>query len=409
VYLTLEDDNGLIPVSPEDADPDSQYLHQLLIGSTGTIVRIKHGPLVSSYSELGHVRLAALREALSFDRCCKRSPEHLCIDRNAGPINEDVLDLDDVHLEVTESQVGAVVVHRHATHPGISEDEYAQSLQNVMQRYDCQVSGVRFLTADGGSFDDVGFDYSDAGLDPELEARANAEQAEMIREMVHDVEVTLTAEDDDLAFKLIDAGRALAAYLKAQQGGTLNAKTIVDLLRGGHTKLLLGQKESEYLDVKSQQYNVAVKGQPGEQQKIELAQDVARFANGDQDAVLVLGYEEGKAGQDSVIARIKEIDLNGFDPARYVNILDAKIVPAVSGLMVNTVETSPGKGLIYIYVPAQPPEMQPYLVHGVMAEGKLEGAFFSIVQRRGEGSITISASQIHGYLVAGKAFLRGSQ
>lgn len=408
VYLSLEEEDGSDAVAPEDADADVQYSHQLFIGSTGTIVRIKHGPLVSPYSEIGQVVIATLRKALSFNRCCQRSPERICIDRNVGPVNEDLMDLDDVHLEVTDSQVAAIVRHRQATQPELTEDEYSLSLQKVMQRYNCRVAGVRYLTTDGTPFDEVGFNYSDAGLDPQAEARANAEQAEIIRNMAHDVEVTLTADDDDLIFELIDAGRALAAYLDAQQGGTLSAKTIIDLLRGGHTKLLLGQKESEYLDVKSQQYNVAVKGQPGEQQKIELAQDVARFANGDQDAVLVLGYEEGKSGQDSVITRIKEIDLNGFDPSRYVNILDAKIVPAVSGLTVDTVETSPGKGLIYIYVPAQPPEMQPYLVHGVMAEGKLEGAFFSIVQRRGEGSITITASQIHGYLVAGKAFLRGN-
>lgn len=276
-----------------------------------------------------------------------------------------------------------------------------------MERYGCSVVGVRYLTADGATFDGLGFDYSGLGLDPEVEARAAAENAEIIRNMVHDVEVRLRTEDDDGATKLIDAGRALVAYFEAHRGESLTAGTIVDLLRGGHTKLLLGHKESGFLDVKSQQYNVGVPGQPGEQQKIELAQDVARFANGGQDAVLVLGYEEGKSGQDSVIKSIKEIKLKDFDPATYINILDARIVPAVTGLTVDSVETSPGKGIIYIYVPAQPAEMQPYLVHGVVAEGKVEGAFFSIVQRRGEGSINITASQIHGYLVAGKAFLKG--
>jgi hypothetical protein len=53
--------------------------------------------------------------------------------------------------------------------------------------------------------------------------------------------------------------------------------------------------------------------------------------------------------------------------------------------------------------------MQPYLVHGAIAEGKVEGAFFSIVRRRGEASITTSAQQIHAYIVAGKRFLRGEE
>lgn len=407
VYLTLEDETGTLAISPEDADPDRTYSHDLFIGTEGSIERIKHGPLVIAYNDLARVTLPSLRDALKVNRCCQRSPEIVCVDKGDGPINHNLLNLDDVHLEVDDSQVVAIVTHSHATQPQMSEAEYAESLRVVMERYGCSVAGVRYLTADGATFDGLGFDYSGLGLDPEVEAKAAAENAEIIRNMVHVVEVSLNTDDDDGATKLIDAGRALAAYLEAHKGGSLTAGTIVDLLRGGHVKLLLGHKESAFLDVKSQQYNVGVPGKPGEQQKIELAQDVARFANGDQDAVLVLGYEEGKSGQDSVIQNIKEIKLKDFDPATYVNILDARIVPAVTGLTVDSVETSPGKGIIYIFVPAQPAEMQPYLVHGVVAEGKVEGAFFSIVQRRGEGSITITASQIHGYLVAGKAFLRG--
>ena len=407
IYLTLEDETGTFTVAPEDADPDEEYSHNLYIGKKGSIERIDNGPLVIAYGDLGGVGLSSLRDALKVGRCCQRSPEIVCVDKGDGPINHDLLDLDDVHLEVDDSRVAAIVMHRHATQPDLSETEYAESLRIVVERYGCSVAGVRYVTADGSTFDALGFDFSGLGLDPEVEAREAAENAAIIRNMVHNVEVTLMTDVDYGATVLVDAGRALTAYLEAQKGGSLTAGTIVDLLRAGHTKLLLGHKESAFLDVKSQQYNVGVSGHTGDQQKIELAQDVARFANGDQDAVLVLGYEEGKSGQDSVIKNIKEIKLKNFEPATYVNILDARIVPAVTGLTVDSVETSPGKGIIYIFVPAQPTEMQPYLVHGVVAEGKVEGAFFSIVQRRGEGSINITASQIHGYLVAGKAFLKG--
>jgi hypothetical protein len=66
------------------------------------------------------------------------------------------------------------------------------------------------------------------------------------------------------------------------------------------------------------------------------------------------------------------------------------------------------QGVLMISVPPQPREMQPYLVHGAVVGDKIEGAFFSIVRRRGEASITTSAAQIHAYIVAGKAFLQGS-
>lgn len=65
------------------------------------------------------------------------------------------------------------------------------------------------------------------------------------------------------------------------------------------------------------------------------------------------------------------------------------------------------QGLLLISVPPQPSEIQPYLVHGAVVGDKNEGAFFSIVRRRGEASIPTTAAQIHAYIVAGKAFLRG--
>lgn len=406
IYLQTRDKEDVaVAVDPEDADPAVTYAHDLLIGGGATIEWMHNGPLVGRYVDLAPIKLSKLRSALKFKRCCNDASVY--IERGAGQINEDMLDLDDLHLELREEQLVAVIRTNHENQPEMTEKEYESSLQQIMAHYGCDVFSVRYLSADLAPISTLKFDYSDLGLDPDVAAKAAAEEDERIRNTVHVVEVLLTASDEDPCDKLIDAGRALTAYLNALKGDTLTARTIVDLLRGGHTKLLLGHKESAFLDVKSQQYNVGLNGDAGNRQKIELAQDVARFANGDQDAVLVLGYTEAKVGQDSVIKAVKEIDLEGFDPDTYLKILDAKVVPAVTGLRVESVETEPGKGIIFIYVPAQAPEMQPYLVHGVVAEGKVEGAFFSIVQRRGEGSIAISASQIHGYLVAGKAFLRG--
>jgi hypothetical protein len=45
-------------------------------------------------------------------------------------------------------------------------------------------------------------------------------------------------------------------------------------------------------------------------------------------------------------------------------------------------------------------------VHGAIVGDKTEGAFISIVQRRGEHSITITAQSIHATLAAGRALLR---
>ena len=70
------------------------------------------------------------------------------------------------------------------------------------------------------------------------------------------------------------------------------------------------------------------------------------------------------------------------------------------------VETSSGQGLVVVAVPAQEEELKPFLVHGAMVSGKIQGAYISIVRRSGEDSIPITAQQIHSTLAAGRALLR---
>jgi len=151
-----------------------------------------------------------------------------------------------------------------------------------------------------------------------------------------------------------------------------------------------------------------VAGTPGERAKIELAQDVARFANSDVDAVLVIGYRE-TGGGDNEIGSLTPVADQYLNPTQIREVLDARIVPPLDGLVVETFRVAPPENVLAVFVPKQPSEMQPYLVHGAIAEDKVEGAFFSIVRRRGEASITTAAQQIHAYIVAGKRYLRGEE
>ena len=147
-------------------------------------------------------------------------------------------------------------------------------------------------------------------------------------------------------------------------------------------------------------------GPAGTRAKIELAQDVARFANGTCDAMLVIGFDETRAAGSTQLGHVRPVPLSDLDIDRYRNAIDERVVPPVDGLTIERVDLGKGFGLLVIGVPRQPPELQPYLVHGAIVGDKTEGAFISIVRRRGEGSITISAKQIHAYLVAGRASLR---
>lgn len=45
---------------------------------------------------------------------------------------------------------------------------------------------------------------------------------------------------------------------------------------------------------------------------------------------------------------------------------------------------------------------------GAIVQGRTEGAFISIVRRRGEHSVPLSPAVIHAALAAGRALLRGT-
>jgi hypothetical protein len=75
---------------------------------------------------------------------------------------------------------------------------------------------------------------------------------------------------------------------------------------------------------------------------------------------------------------------------------------------VEAVTATPGgePAIILVLVPPQPEELKPFLVTGAIVGDRVEGAFISIVRRRGEHSIPISAPAIHASLAAGRALLR---
>ena len=57
-------------------------------------------------------------------------------------------------------------------------------------------------------------------------------------------------------------------------------------------------------------------------------------------------------------------------------------------------------------MPPQADELKPFLVHVAIVHGKVEGAFISIVRRRDEHSVPVTAAALHGMLAAGRALLR---
>ncbi|MBT1665669.1 hypothetical protein [Curtobacterium flaccumfaciens] len=367
------------------------------------IERLKHGPLIATDTHLREVNVGSLGRAVSGN-------EHgteLYVDHSAPPVDEDLLEEDEryvIRVEEDDS-VTAVVTLRFPAQPPQTTAEIEVAVSRIAVAYDCHINGVRFLLPGGTPPEELLQTRPDS---EEWATEIRAEIAANIATTAHDVSVIVATDAATTMATLMDGAAAVADFLNATQGGPLDATGVLNLLRAGHFNALVGEQESSYLEVKAAMHAIWAAGQGGVKAKIELAQDVARFANGDVDAILVFGYREA-AGDGNAIGSLTPVLASLLNIDQIQEVLDARIVPPIDGLLIESFPTSAKESVLAMMVPRQPREMQPYLVQGAITEGKVEGAFFSIVRRRGEGSITTSAQQIHAYIVAGKRYLRGDE
>lgn len=199
---------------------------------------------------------------------------------------------------------------------------------------------------------------------------------------------------------IFTAGHDAIALLTAMDSGRLTRLTVADLVRGGHARALIGHPEGHWLDVKSQHYDLG-----DERGKISLAQAVARFCNAETGGLVVVGMNTKKTGGGEEIRGLCPMPLDEKMTRRYQQVLETRLFPPPDGLTIESIHMGGGM-LMLIDIPPQPEELKPFLVHGAIVDGRVEGAIISIVRRRGESSIPITAPMIHSALAAGRALLR---
>lgn len=402
------DDEGREIRVPLDRDHEYEsWSRDLGIGSGGTIVAFDHGPMVAAEEELVTANIGSLALALS---ACALSPwatdSRLYVDRRQPPVQEDFPKLDErFHLDVADGSLVALVTRSFPARPTQSDEEMRVEAATIVAKYGCSVSRVVTQLVDGTPREALGA-HDTTMSDASSGDRLDALYERSLDGSAHDAVISVSAEPSSRVGVLVDAARALADFFAALEGGVVTAATILNLCRAGRHNLLIGMSESESLEVKSAPYLIGQAGDIAKKAKVELSQDVARFANGSVDAILLVGFRESTNSGACKIDRHSPVRLDLIDPEQIRNVLDARVVPPLDGLVVEQFKTGIGEGLLAILVPKQPPELQPFLVHGAVVGGKLEGDFFSIVRRRGEGSITTTAQQVHAYIVAGKRYLR---
>jgi hypothetical protein len=173
--------------------------------------------------------------------------------------------------------------------------------------------------------------------------------------------------------------------------------------------VLIGQPEGHWLDVKKQHYDLHTKAGKinlSHIGKIRLAQSVSRFCNSEDGGLVLVGMDTKPVDGGEEITRLCPVPRNKAMLGLYQQALADHLHPPPDNLSIEAIDVPYDGMLILIDVPPQPEELKPFLVHGAIVDGRVEGTFISIVRRRGESSIPITAPMIHSTLAAGRALLR---
>ncbi|MGJ9404050.1 AlbA family DNA-binding domain-containing protein [Arthrobacter sp. KK5.5] len=201
------------------------------------------------------------------------------------------------------------------------------------------------------------------------------------------------------AASLVEDGLGIQALMMASSG-QLTPATLADLVRAGHAQTLLGQPENQWLEVKRQHYDLGT-----DYGKVRLAQTVSQFANSDSGGVVVVGLESKKRDGVDTIHAVTPMKHDPNIRRKYVQAISNRIYPPPDRLVIEVVAADTGD-LVLIEVPSQPEELKPFLVHGSIIDGRTQGTFISIVQRRDDEAASSHPAAIHSMLAAGRAFLR---
>jgi hypothetical protein len=173
---------------------------------------------------------------------------------------------------------------------------------------------------------------------------------------------------------LFQIGQQIINLLTALQGGDLARPATAGLVRGGAAEVLIGQPENHWLDVKGQHHDLAT-----DHGEIALAQAVSRFCNAEQGGLVIVGMSAKRVPGGEEIRSLAPVPHDGRMARRYQQVLEKRLFPPPDVLTIEAVPEGDGM-LVLIDIPPQPEELKPFLVHGAIVDGRVEGAFISIVR-----------------------------
>jgi hypothetical protein len=187
----------------------------------------------------------------------------------------------------------------------------------------------------------------------------------------------------------------------AAGGGVFSARTALNLIKVPRVEVMLGQPESLWLDAKRAPYPLVT-----EAQHWEFVKDVAAFANTGEDALILIGVDTVNSPNGDVLGSPRPFKIATMDPVALRASARQRITPVIPDLEVGVVESQGGYGYGWIFVPAQPVELLPFIVAGALLDGDFRGGHLSIPIRAVEDTVYTDAAAVHSLLAAGRVALR---
>lgn len=370
----------------------------IIVDGVGTVAREKFSALRATERVLAAADMNSLAAAIrNPDRYQFDLPDVIQIVLGGEDHDPFLFPADEVYISVDEQRISAAFDLMILPGTRLPDDDYRRLLQPSLAALGCRVAELEFALWDGSLEKEADWiDWTDPDEISELLTEAR-------QLCVHVVGGSVA--------NIIRGARQARALLTAVADRPLNAQAAAQLVRAGLLETVVGLRESEWLEVKSDGYHLGAGSSADKaRQKLELAQDVARFANGDTEAVLIVGYRTINAPDvGEVIDKVTPVKVIETNAEQHQKVIDAHVYPTVESLRVDQVLLGEGRAILVIEIPRQPDYLKPFLVHGAVVGGRADGSFFSIVRRRDSHSVVTNPSQVHAQIAAGRALLRGAQ
>jgi hypothetical protein len=190
-------------------------------------------------------------------------------------------------------------------------------------------------------------------------------------------------------------GTDVIELVKAYQARSLDRDGVLAVVRAGRASVLIGLPEGPSLEVKRP---LKLDDTPS---KLNLSKQAAAMANALNGGVIIIGASTQKVdGRDTIN------QLHGFAATQLIGktykIFRQYIYPPIANLRVESSGIGQAGEILLIDIPAQPEELRPFMVHGIVIDGNVNAGYISIPEREGEDTFFANMAAVHARLQAGR-------